>query len=934
MAWPVTFDSRRINLHVPDRIAESDASRQTATVQAILKRLSRQPGLILADEVGMGKTFVALAVAASVAWAEKQRRPVVVMVPPSLSEKWPIDFEVFCENCLPREEDGEGSLTYGVARRGVEFFRLLDDPKPQRKQIIFLTHGALSRSLQDPWTRLAILKAALRPSRYSRQRQAFPRFAAEILLQKSRYGSEELYYRLMKNKADKWRKIISDYGPDPGDDPVPEAIFRVLARNKVNLTDLRKCLTHLPIKSSAYLAERIRDVRRELAGAMQDVWQHALVQAKVRSPLLILDEAHHLKNPATKLASLFVEDDAKADADQISGALDGAFERMLFLTATPFQLGHHELLNVLGRFRGVRWDKRTIPVGREDFAGDMQRLEQALNQTYHASTWLDRKWASLKAEDLQLDGQEYADPERWWRRIREDGDDLPERVKLVLQSYKAAQERIRETEKRLRPWVIRHRRARQLPKSDRPRRVLLTGEGIESDDEGVTVGLGIRDQSVLPFLLAARSQTILAQMTAREAERVAGRATFAEGLASSYEAFLETRRRASEIDGGDLVDEDVPEDRQVPGSDTGLTWYLDRLRQTLPETTAYSEHPKIQATVRKVLELWKQGEKVLVFCHFRATGRALEEHLSAAFREYFRVEVARRTGCALKDAERRLENVQRGFSTGRTINVEFNRLLARVLGQYPELSQDQAEQVTEAARSLVRTPSFIIRYFPLEEMGDQGAAFRKALAETDASGLSLEAKIRDFADLLARRCRRKEREEYLKAVETVRTGERNVRLVNGGTDRETRRNLLLTFNTPFFPEVLVASAVLAEGVDLHRNCRYVIHHDLCWNPSTLEQRTGRVDRINAKAERVKQSIHVYLPYLAETQDEKMYRVVRDRERWFQVIMGEEYRVDETWANEVEQRVLLPESAARELAFRLEVHRATDTHEDGPMVRRA
>ena len=93
---------------------------------------------------------------------------------------------------------------------------------------------------------------------------------------------------------------------------------------------------------------------------------------------------------------------------------------------------------------------------------------------------------------------------------------------------------------------------------------------------------------------------------------------------------------------------------------------------------------------------------------------------------------------------------------------------------------------------------------------------------------------------------------------------------------------------------------------------------LCWNPSTLEQRTGRVDRINAKAERVKQPLHVYLPYLAGTQDEKMYRVVRDRERWFQVIMGEEYRVDETWANAVEQRVLLPERAARELAFRLEV----------------
>jgi len=31
---------------------------------------------------------------------------------------------------------------------------------------------------------------------------------------------------------------------------------------------------------------------------------------------------------------------------------------------------------------------------------------------------------------------------------------------------------------------------------------------------------------------------------------------------------------------------------------------------------------------------------------------------------------------------------------------------------------------------------------------------------------------------------------------------------------------------------------------------------------------------------------VFLPYVAETQDAKMYRVVIDRERWFDVVMGE------------------------------------------------
>ena len=80
---------------------------------------------------------------------------------------------------------------------------------------------------------------------------------------------------------------------------------------------------------------------------------------------------------------------------------------------------------------------------------------------------------------------------------------------------------------------------------------------------------------------------------------------------------------------------------------------------------------------------------------------------------------------------------------------------------------------------------------------------------------------------------------------------------------------------------------MEEGVDLHLNCRHVIHHDLDWNPSSLEQRTGRIDRLGSKAERSGKSIRVYLPYVEGCQDEKLYRVVMDRERWFGVVMGAE-----------------------------------------------
>ena len=50
----------------------------------------------------------------------------------------------------------------------------------------------------------------------------------------------------------------------------------------------------------------------------------------------------------------------------------------------------------------------------------------------------------------------------------------------------------------------------------------------------------------------------------------------------------------------------------------------------------------------------------------------------------------------------------------------------------------------------------------------------------------------------------------------------------------------------------------------------------------------------------------------------MFRVVRDRERWFQVVMGEQYKTDELTTDRLADRVPLPERAAADLAFRLEV----------------
>jgi hypothetical protein len=128
----------------------------------------------------------------------------------------------------------------------------------------------------------------------------------------------------------------------------------------------------------------------------------------------------------------------------------------------------------------------------------------------------------------------------------------------------------------------------------------------------------------------------------------------------------------------------------------------------------------------------------------------------------------------------------------------------------------------------------------------------------------------------------------------LRRGER-VQFVHGSVGPDTQQNAVDGFNTPLYPEVLIATELLGEGLDLHRFCRRVIHHDLPWNPAKLEQRTGRVDRIGSLSERLRDradgterdntDIHVWLPYMNGTYDETIFLRVMARRREFRCVLG-------------------------------------------------
>ena len=894
MTWRL---SERVDLRSP-HIQHADAQRQRQTAAELLRRFDSQPGQILADEVGMGKTFVALAVAVSVLDTDRTK-PVVVMVPPSVGSKWPLEWKKFSAAL------GAGAPIRATDRSiasGAEFLKLLDDPPRIRKHLIFLTHGALSNALSDPFVRLAIVQRALRSQRLTRQRQAFPRWAERVVhgLYTHRLG-EPGVRKLLSSSPGRWRKHLQDLkGADLGDDPVPRAVLDALPR--LDLRPLREILDRdLPLHSSPNIDSRLRSVRSALTTEVAAVWRQSLRQLDLDLPLLILDEAHHTKNRYTRLAGLFANEEAREEVDALRGELGGVFHRMLFLTATPFQLGHNELIEVLDRFKGVRWDDLDRPA----YDQQLKNLQLALDASQAAALRLDRSWGRLTRAALPASGDE-----PWWEDPNSDG--LSPEAQAAAAHWVDARDKARAAQRILRPHVIRHTRVDRLA-----RRSVLCGLALSTDDPCELRGLAVDGPAVLPFLLAARAQALVAMLGLREHREA--RAMFADGLASSFEAYTRTRNSASLA--GEIDDLELSEVQPLPDE---AAWYLDRISQALPDDDdeALVQHPKILATVHRAVELWRNREKVLVFCFYVATGRALRRHIAKAIEREIVTMAAKKLNLAVGDVtavHAELDRFrERLFATDSPSRRYATQELRDSLRD--SLEGEDLDRGVELCLRFLRTYSFLVRYLDLARPPLE--ALRDAFETQDASGRTFRQVVGDFGRFMAGR-EDEERAVFLTALTEIDIGDigvrddegererliANVRLANGSVARQARERLMIAFNTPFYPEVLIASSVMAEGVDLHLMCRNVIHHDLDWNPSVIEQRTGRLDRIGSKGERSGLPVKVYLPFIEGAQDEKQFRVMRDRERWFNVVMGERLEFDEWSTDRLAERVEFPEAAA-------------------------
>lgn len=114
-----------------------------------------------------------------------------------------------------------------------------------------------------------------------------------------------------------------------------------------------------------------------------------------------------------------------------------------------------------------------------------------------------------------------------------------------------------------------------------------------------------------------------------------------------------------------------------------------------------------------------------------------------------------------------------------------------------------------------------------------------------------------------------------KDIKKINTTLRNMIPVVGvsGSDNRDRSMLATQFRMPGYPYILVSTDIFREGEDLHTYCQNIYHYGIAWNPSDMEQRTGRIDRINSMSYRklnrektlsLDNMVHVFYPYLTNS----------------------------------------------------------------------
>jgi len=922
-----------------------DVERQEDTVLRALALLDQQPGVVLADEVGMGKTYEALGVVAARLHERPDARALILTPGPDLNIKWDKDLRGFCDSSRPMYRGFKDQLKQDRFAKAGSLAELVTCLQQKQVVVAPVTVFIGGRGSSD----LAYLL-----SLWGERRKQLAGNQLAAIFRRYRDGALE-HVQVAEERfldAFSWEEVRPH---------VDDVLRDHAASGDGSLDALWKAADGYAAFDEKDAVDRaLADLRFRLVGRMLPPID-----------LLVVDEAHKLKSSESVRTT------------GVRTAFGGRFERALFLTATPFQLTVDELRQVFKLFALAR----SAP---PDLMAQADRLLAEVAEYTEAYAQLERVWALA-------DGAVAADFAAWFA---EDPELLRDPEDVMLRPIVAAARRLlalkrEQIEPGLRRWMIRSLREEKRVYR-RSHRLRLRARG----DEGVPFLLYERFIAEL-FRSGTRTHKAAVQINmvssfgaAREGALLAdGAAERLRGDAEAYRRLLQdvVGRLRGEAAGHPKVDH-VVQDALAAALRNEKTLIFCARVETLRELKRQIEAAWEQrvlarwqlaypgATHRDVFEHELDGKRVDGH-HSRLRDRfsRAQDALYLALRERY---VSTLLGgwapeLAQLDALVASANaILRQQRVGRTQAERFDWSLAkRCIEQAAALMVRDlglADDVDEQALAHLTDARFVSLGYDLEQddleafsVGDATPAWTITAADAELvlrrehlwasltgplhsvppdlrvrtverlasylvarnvpflpdllvfardAGVDIEhvesrallpvidgfwmtPAGRPWLELMRRflvyagELDEARRRDVLD--DAVRAGD----LVRHTVDGESRERLREAFNTPLFPMVLVANEVMQEGLDLHHHCRRVIHHDLAWNPAQLEQRVGRVDRLGSLVQRLRDrapetKLDVLLPLVANTIDERLERTVRLRERWLEFLLGAAPRIDE------------------------------------------
>ena len=668
------------------RMSDEDPRRQPASVNKLLEAFfgsleTRTEIQLLADEVGMGKTFVALATAYAVLDVLRHKpneeqppelkncyRAVVVVTPAgnhALTEKWHREVEAFRTRCS-RNPDATRWFQSQICMTPEDLVESLCRAHdlcrdPTKAPCVIVCQGNIfTRRMKDAGNRLRFLTACLfrwwANKLNKEERYHIVRRAAEVrgfsswagLARRVGMGvyevdlwdfrEHETYLSPSKRGKWEWPPILqSTYEQTPfAYSEVAKALdhYALTPEGEGFLNDsgerLRKGVAEprglLPYckwvaNKKGYAEWYFNGFKDRLLDLYRELIPTLLKNMKLDLPLVIADEAHHWRHSQ------------RQDCQAFRRYLAPLARRLLLLTATPFQLHRDELLEVL-----ATGDSMEPAIGAdrvESLRGRRNQLAVAMNASEEMGRAFSREWGSLAEQMARLDPKFSATPgqlptgedpriqeiERQWGALRgvsgEERAKALQRVPGALRPFFARAVQLQDANLRLHE-VMAPLIVRHRRRTEHRR--YWVGREYPADTNGRTFRPDRSQLHLAPGLPMPPHGELaqyLLMKVVAEMSRGRHRTTLGMDLTGCYTTLWQSSAGSKAVDSALRADQHNLFDILKRITGHGKK---DNPRDAL--------HPKVETVVAEVLRRWDEGEKSLIFCFRVPTAETLYRILS------------------------------------------------------------------------------------------------------------------------------------------------------------------------------------------------------------------------------------------------------------------------------------------------------------------